>query len=283
MDGSFSIFDIQYWQREKMEPPNQGPESSGPCERCKTLNDVKRTRTVKTQFPSKSLRDIDHNSVWNSEEINILREQYRKAEKERTYDKSKTAVLETQLLEADNCIADMKAQIGELTKELALHGIQSKVVAVENQQNSQNIHALSQELEELKCENQSLKEALLHSEISCQKNESEIRLKMEDNQRLSEKLSKHNIALEKAVSLKAEALQTEFSIERSKLKQEIDHLEKALISERNNHLITHRALEQLQLHFGNQDAQIRSSVELGKSPRIKSKAAETVDVNKIVY
>ena len=64
------------------------------------------------------------------------------------------------------------------------------------------------------------------------------------------KLENHEENLRAAVMLHEKTLRDEFSLERTRLKQESAHLEEALRVERNNHLITTRALEQMQLHYG---------------------------------
>ena len=166
-------------------------------------------------------------------------------------------------------------------RRFADSGIRNEINQTESHQNSKDVKTLLSEVDSIKAENAGLKESLLESKTLNRKCESEIRLQREDLTRMKEKVRIYENDQQRAVQMREESLNAEFSLERSKLKQEIDHLESAVKAERNNHIITKRALEQLQLHFGRQDTLIRSSLE-EESPR-KQKSLRTPDTYEIVF
>ena len=146
-------------------------------------------------------------------------------------------------------------------KELSVYRRQLGYTSTGNEQNSKNAKDLSCELEQSKAEINSLKESVVEKSTLVHELEACLRLRDEEVKRLQTKVERHDVSLEKAVSLKTDSLMAEFATERNKLKHQIDHLQNALRIERNNHMISNRALEQLQLHFGAQDVNIRRSLE----------------------
>ena len=112
------------------------------------------------------------------------------------------------------------------------------------------LRAISDEAEELRETVAEEKANRLQLEQMVYQLESGMRLKNQEIEKLTTKLEHHEDNLRAAVALHEKTLRDEFSLDRARLKQENDHLEAALRTERNNHLITTRALEQMQLHYG---------------------------------
>ena len=112
------------------------------------------------------------------------------------------------------------------------------------------LRAMTDEAEELRETLQAEKKLRLEMEHLIHHLESSLRMKNQEVEKLSTKLENHEDRLRAAASLHTKSLRDEFSLERARLKQENQNLEEALRVERNNHLITTRALEQMQLHYG---------------------------------
>ncbi|XP_063723860.1 uncharacterized protein LOC134851623 [Symsagittifera roscoffensis] len=285
MDYSFTIFDTGLLKAANKQESVTPVVEHQFCRACQNNKRPVETRTVKTQFSPEYLgkknNQINVKPLWTEDELKILRMKYQQMDKEKFSLKSRNKIMEVKLAELEKELVCSKAQLDELTRRFADSGIRNEINQTESHQNSKDVKTLLSEVDSIKAENAGLKESLLESKTLNRKCESEIRLQREDLTRIKEKVRIHENDQQRAVQMREESLNAEFSLERSKLKQEIDHLESALKAERNNHIITKRALEQLQLHFGRQDTLIRSSLEK-ESPR-KQKSSRTPDTYEIVF